>query len=500
MTAAGARRTTRALAAAALALASGCSLVYDADDLRGDAGDEVVDPDELHVARLEPAELDEGEGSAADEEDLALVRPVPLVLVGQNMTEETRFEIELPGEPAAAAEAVVSGDGTLAALLVRVPVLPALGADEPVNVEVRYAEGEVAKTRLLVVNGLGELVQDGGALDTDELADRYSVVALTGEVTAAGEAPLRLRASAGIRIDGTLAADGDGAEPGPGGCGGGPAGEAAPCGAAGGKAGESSGSPGGGGGGGFGPGGGTAGTGGAGQPGAAAGTAFLAPFAPDGPAGAGGGGGGQIAVGTGRAGGGGGGAIELSTPGVLALGDGALVRAAGADGGNPGVCATGGGGGGGGSGGAILLRAGGALQVGAGAALAAPGGEGGGPGDCAGGGGGVGRIRVDRPGEALPAAEPAAHLGPMIALEAEPIARQATVEVLVRAAPGSSHNLYLGQAPDPVGVAVVDGSGAGTAEVTLVPGRNILCVQTGPGADLTYSESQNCLPIAYIPR
>ncbi|HLU67892.1 MAG TPA: hypothetical protein VKZ63_16520, partial [Kofleriaceae bacterium] len=148
--------------------------------------------------------------------------------------------------------------------------------------------------------------------------------------------------------------------------------------------------------------------------------------------------------------------------------------------------------------GAILVRAGAELAAGEGARLEAPGGAGGGPNGCTGGDGGVGRIRVDRPNEVALETAPAAYVAPMLVLDAGPIVREARLEVTVRAAPGASHNLLLdGQETEPVST---DGDGLGTVEVTLIPGLNTLCVEVAPGADLTYSESQNCSTVAYIPR
>src|SRR5690606_12487302 len=221
-------------AVAACVALTGCSLVYDADDLRGRDGgapDAAIGGDELYIARTVPAAVLEGEGSGLAEEDGERVRPVPIVLEGQNMSDDTVFEIALPGAEPVPLEVVVSGDGSLAAFALRVPISEELDPSQGGQIQIHYSDGEVSRSRLITVEGLGALVRDGGTIDTDQLAPRYSHVVLSGEVSALGAAPLRLVATAGISIDGVLSADADRKTAGPGGCPGGEPAADAMCGA-----------------------------------------------------------------------------------------------------------------------------------------------------------------------------------------------------------------------------------------------------------------------------
>jgi hypothetical protein len=486
-------------------LAAGCSWVYDADDLRGrgDAGepDAAIAPDELHIFQFAPREVLEGEGSAADDADVELVRPIPIVIVGQNLDKATSFELEVQGlvEPERV-EPIISSDGTLGAFPFRVPILDGRDQDELASLKLSYTDGDVSKEKIVVIRGLGALVQEGGELDTTLLAPRYSHVALSGTVTTRGSALLKLWAAAGISISGTLSASASGQGAGPGGCAGGARVADADCGGGSGKAGETSGSPGGGGGGAFGDNDATAGTGGAGEPGGKVGNAFLVPLPPEGPGPAGGGGGGMTDLGVGgQVGGGSGGVIELNTPAVLRLGEGVLITAGGGDGGVSNLCATAGGGGGGGSGGAILLRAAAALVAGSGARIEAPGGEGKGQSGCLGGNGGVGRIRIDAPVPVELDSAPAAHIAPMLMLDLDPVVRTARLEVALRGAPSTSYNLFLNDGEEEAAVISADSAGVGSAEITLQSGLNTVCVQVAPGASLVHSESLNCQNVAYIP-
>jgi hypothetical protein len=482
------------------AATSGCSLVYDADDLRagrdGGGGPTAdADPDALFVARVSPEGVFEGEGSSFDPEETEMVRAIPIVLEGQNMTAETVFTIAGLGMEMEIEDVAVSGDGHFAAFALRVPILPDLtdGVEDAFNIQL--VKGDEDQLKLLRVSGLDGLVQEGGTLNTDELNSRYTHVVLSGSNTATGSAPLRIVATAGIDVAGTLSADA-GAAPaaGPGGCAGGAAANAADCGDGSGKAGASDAAPGGGGGGGYGSGG-TAGTGGGGQPGSTAGQVFMVPLPPDPNAtarGSGGGGGGGL---TGGRGGGSGGVIELTTPATLTLQDGSIVSASGG-GGEQLTCATGGGGGGG-SGGAILVRAG-RLVLGAEARIEARGGSGSGGGTCVGGNGGNGRIRIDRGNDGAADAEPSAFFGPAPVIDDLPaIVGEEELAVPVRGKINTSYQLFIGESETPA-TFETDADGLGSAEVALEPGLNQLCVQVAPAADLEYPEAKNCVNVAYI--
>lgn len=491
-------------ALAVVVAASGCSLVYDADDLRagrdGGGGPSAdADPDALFVARVTPDSVFEGEGSSFDEAMTEMVRPIPIVLEGQNMTADTVFSIEGLGLDMEIDDVAVSGDGHFAAFALRVPIVEDLAdGDTGMTFTVRLAKGEEENTApQLVVTGLDALEQTDGTLATDGLRARYTHVSLAGTVTATGTAPLRIVATAGIRLDGALLADAATApDAGPGGCPGGEGAAAAMCGDGSGQAGESSGTPGGGGGGGYGTAG-TAGAGGDGQPGGMAGQKFIVPLPPAEGAtahGAGGGGGGDLTLEAGGAvGGGSGGVIELSTPATLQMSAAAAVSAAGGDGADA-LC-TAGGGGGGGSGGAILLRAANLLPEG-GARADAPGGMGdGNTAACRGGNGGKGRIRVDRGNDALIDSDPAAFIGPVIQ-EVPTIVDESPLSVAVRGDVTESYEVLVGGERKATVDTMADG--VGSVDVPLEPGLNQLCVKVAGGANLDLPEAKNCVDVAYI--
>lgn len=492
-----------ALSAALAASAGGCSLVYDADDLRRDGGIGAdADPDALFVARVTPDSLFEGEGSSYDPELEDMVRAIPIVLVGQNMTAETTFTIEGLGLDMQIEDVQVSGDGHFAAFALRVPILDALGDGMEDHFTIDLVKGDEEFTApLLRVKGLDALVRtEGGSLDTDALNGMYTHADLAGSVSATGDAQLRIEVTAGIRLAGALRADAGAAPtPGPGGCSGGARHAASECGAGSGKAGETSASPGGGGGGGYGTDG-TPGNGGDGQAGSRTGQASLVGLPPaDGATahGAGGGGGGDLTLDANTAGrgGGSGGVIELTTPAVFTMTAGAVVSAAGGDGATA-VCTTGGGGGGG-SGGAILLRAG-VMLAAAGASAVAPGGLGqGSQAGCRGGDGGKGRIRIDRGNNATVEADPAVFIGPIPVTDLPVIVSEAGVAVSVRGAASEEYELYVGdqETPNTFGT---EEDGLGSAEVSLEPGLSRLCVYVTAKTELDYPESQNCVNVAYI--
>jgi hypothetical protein len=477
--------------AVAALIAGGCSWVYDADDLRGsgDGGVSVdADPEALFVAGLKPAMVLEGEGSAFAVEDEDLVRAIPIVLEGQNMTADTTFRLEGLGFDMEIEDIAVSGDGRFAAFALRVPIRD---SGEDAVIAIQLIKGSEGQRPLLQVKGLDALVSEGGSIDTADLDPAYTHVVLSGDVTATGSAPLRIVATAGIEVSGAVRADaGEAPDAGPGGCPGGEVATSADCGDGSGEAGETTG---GGGGGGYGTAGG-AGAGDGGDPGSETGTPFVVPLPPaDGATARGSGGGGGAGVGA--TGGGSGGIVELTTPAVLKMS--AVVSAAGGAAQTHSLCTVGGGGGGG-SGGAILLRAG-FLVADDGARADAPGGLGTGNAACRGGDGGDGRIRIDAPNQAAVDTAPAAFVGPYpLIASLPPIVAEASLAVDVRGRPSEDYELFVnGEGNTPVGFAT-DGDGLGTADVTLVPGLNELCVEVAPAADFQFPESKNCVNVAYI--
>ena len=506
-----------------LASAPSCTWIYDTDEIGGDDrgaddGDDGpddgnpdsgstpdADPDALDF-QLIPAELFEGEGSAFDPEDTERVRRVPIVLRGQNLSDDMIVTLDGAGFEAVVVEEVaVSPDGRWAAFSLRVPVLPDLAQGMNDSIQVRVESFEDL-TRTLTVRGLDAFERSGEMIDTSvtAIAARYSHVVLDGDIVARGASPLRLVATAGIAVGGTLRADGAGREPGAGGCAGGLKAQTPSCGQA---AGQAGGTISGGGGGGFG----TAGADGApvngagGSGGGAAANSTLVPLPPASGSvsrGAGGGGGGTLLDLTGGfPGGGGGGVVELTTPAILRLGDGALVSASGAAGTPTGAlgCALAGGSGGGGSGGAILLRGGTSFEAGAGAQVSAAGGPQIGPANCFGGAGGSGRIRIDSADPVDIVDQPAAALGPMIAGDAPVVTRSATIALSVRGASGATYELYLGEASRPAGSIATGDDGLGSADMNLEPGSNLICVSESSPADLAHPEARNCALVAYVP-
>jgi hypothetical protein len=145
--------------AVAALIAGGCSWVYDADDLRGsgDGGVSVdADPEALFVAGLKPAMVLEGEGSAFAVEDEDLVRAIPIVLEGQNMTADTTFRLEGLGFDMEIEDIAVSGDGRFAAFALRVPIRD---SGEDAVIAIQLIKGSEGQRPLLQVKGLDALVR-----------------------------------------------------------------------------------------------------------------------------------------------------------------------------------------------------------------------------------------------------------------------------------------------------------------------------------------------------
>ncbi|HLU65232.1 MAG TPA: hypothetical protein VKZ63_03115 [Kofleriaceae bacterium] len=490
-------------------LLHGCSVVYDADDLRGSAheGGFLLDA-------VQPDRVLEGEGSAATG------RPIPIVLGGHDIPAAATVSIRrAPGcgasgadaaaQPAAVALAEspleVSGDRTVAAFSLSVPVDPALASGDSARIFLTVSDGTRCQEVELEVIGLDELELAGGTLatDVDELAPVYSTVQFTGPVLLEGAAPARFVATAEIVIDAAIAADcDDSGAPGAGGCAGGPPSVRGGCGAGGGGPGPSGVlqvGPGGGGGGHAGPGDKGAGDTPENAGGAATGDETLVPPRGGDPAAGarghgGGGGGGGLLSGTGGHGGGGGGVIELTSGGVVRITEAGSIRAAGGDGAD----ATGGGGGGG-SGGGVLIRAAAELDAaGVTPRVSAPGGAGG-EGDSRGGDGADGRVRIDSPGgdPSYLVTDAARWRGPMIAPSLPPVVRTSPVEVTVSGVPGGRYGLMLHRGE--VLEVLIGPSGEGTIAAPLEPGRNVICALVTPDAEVSVREAASCRAVALVP-
>jgi hypothetical protein len=484
----------------------GCTCIIDADKYRGgggggdaggiDAADNVPDagiPDgriESDAGPIEPTSAREGEGSGTG------APPVMIVLRGsfeagstaRVVRSDDETESDLVAEPA-----VVSGDGSMLAVGIRIPIDENLDEGETATLEI-YVDPPSDPEDLIdtfTVEGLDE-ADLAGAVDTTTLRPLYSSITISASVALAGASPAILRSTSDITVSADVNGSGAlGGAAGPGGCPGGASVQPGGCGNAGGGAGAS----------------GVAGTGGAGgghaelgSPGAGgsvggqrAGNEELTPLSAE--SGNGGGGGGDGAVlGSGGAGGGGGGVIELTAGGTLVVDD--LIDVSGGpgtDGG--GLCATGGGSGGGGSGGAILLRA---------AAIAGAGsidGSGGTGGDrCnTGGAASAGRIRIDVASEDLPAltADPAPFRGPHWADDTPHVVREAEFTGTMYGQPNTTFAANVdGSDPDDV---ETNGSGVGSYSITLEPGHNRICAIVSPTANLSLPEAVRCMIVTYVP-
>ncbi|HLU68967.1 MAG TPA: hypothetical protein VKZ63_21945, partial [Kofleriaceae bacterium] len=217
--------------ASGLAVAAGCNLILDADKYRGgpagdggpiDAGDDGGPPDAgpdaaLPPGPLEPSAVWEGEGAGTG------ARPVVLVLrdVPGRFPEGTTARV---GDPDLAVEpAVVSGDGAMLAVPIRVPVDPELADGEMAMVDVAVTPpgAEEMVFEVLTVRGLDE-ADLSGALEVADLKPRYSQVTVSGALALTGAEPARITAITDIVVAAGIDASGHGMNaPGPGGCAGG---------------------------------------------------------------------------------------------------------------------------------------------------------------------------------------------------------------------------------------------------------------------------------------
>jgi hypothetical protein len=484
--------------------ATGCSLIYDADDLSPrppiDAGpdapiDALVNDANVTALRLtaiDPEAIDEGTGAGGS-------RPAIVVIEGSDIeaslaTASVAFDGAAPDTPPTVVEAVVEPTMGRIVVALTVPVLPALRQGQTATLNVTVTQAGTSATIPLTVTGLDEL-EPGKAVpsfDTDDLEDRYSRVRLGQNVTFTGDKPAFIRSVTDIDIEAAVSVSARGQTAGPGGCNGGPGGNAGGCG-------DGAGKPGsgliaaGGGGGGFGTEGedGRAGTAGAqGAGGAVVGDPMLSVLVLDGNAegnrGSGGGGGGDLLGGeSGGAGGGGGGTIALSAGGSIRVSASGSIAARGG---------VGGVGGGGGSGGAVLVRAVGVVE-----------GRdewintGGGAGSGSGGDGGDGRVRIDAPAGDVAdmAVEAVAARGPAWGPDQEVITRDPMQALAVRGAPGAQHGVQLNG--ESAGTVLLDGNGAATVRRRLEAGRNVVCLVADPGAQIIRDENRNCLTIGYVP-
>jgi hypothetical protein len=485
-----------------LLASGGCNCIIDADQYRGGGGDGGGDdadgsdgsrPDgriESDAGPIEPTAAREGEGTGTG------APPVMIVLRGAFAAGSTARVVRSGDDTDLVAEpAVVSTDGTMLAVGIRIPVDPDLDeGDDPATLEIYVDQGsgeELADTFL--VEGLDE-ADLSGTVDTASLRPLYSRITTSASPVAfTGASPAILRSTSDITVAGDLVADGkQGGDPGPGGCPGGEATQAGGCDIHGGAGGASGTVGTGGGGGGHAQDGNPASGGGDG--GQMSGNEMLTPLAGEGGNGGGGGGNGTADLGAGGGGGGGGGVVELSADGEIAV-DGVIDVSGGAGSDGGGLCAAGGGSGGGGAGGAVLLRArsisgGGSLDATRGLKATA----------CNDGGdGSPGRIRVDVASEALPAlaAQPAPIRGPHWADDTPYLVREADFTATLYGEPNRTFAANV-DGSEPVDVET-NGSGVGTYSITLEPGHNRICAIVSPTALLSLAEASRCHIVTYLP-
>jgi hypothetical protein len=484
--------------------ATGCSLIYDADDLTStppiDAGfDAPVDAtvgdanvEGLRLTGVTPAMVDEGAGTGGS-------RPALVVIEGSDIearlaTVTVAFDGTQPETPPTVVEAVVEPEMGRIVVALTIPVLPAVGQGQTATVNLTVTQATTSRSIPLTVTGLDELEPATAvpSFDTEDLAAVYSRVRLTQDVTFTGSAPAFIRSVSDIDIGANVSVNASGNTAGPGGCNGGAGGNPGGCGNGGGQPGSGL-IAAGGGGGGFGTEGenGRAGTAGAqGEGGEVVGDTMLSSLFPGGTAegnrGNGGGGGGDLLGGeSGGAGGGGGGTLALSAQGSIRVTASGKVSARGG---------VGGAGGGGGSGGAVLVRAIGVVEAGNDWINA-----GGGAGSGSGGDGGDGRVRIDAPSGDVDgmATDAVAARGPAWAPGLVVISRDEQQSLGVKGAAGAQHGVQLnGQALPGVSL---DGGGAGTVNVSLRRGLNAVCLVARSNVQVLTDENLTCVTIAYVP-
>jgi hypothetical protein len=498
------------LAGALVFGAGACTLLYNPDNLGGPDGSAPGEPDaapgtpdaqplprpdaapgDLAIYELSPSVVDEGMG---------VERAVPVAILGANMEQSAMVRLTGPGQNGALQTLRVSENGALAVFELAVPVDSTLGEAANIPVTVEVVQGGQMESLQLTVNWLDELViTSSTSLDSDTLAVKYSRINIGANVQAAGDAPLRLVATAELVLGAVVDAAGkngspdDAGDPGPGGCIGGKEGESGACTPSGGGGAQADDEGGGGGG----------GHAAAGMPGTSrnpglgggvSGIAAMTDLAQE--RGNGGGGGGSGGS-KGGGGGGGGGVIELRSLGILRLGGAARLLVEGGDGGG---CSGGGGngGGGGGSGGAILLRSAAPIDDSAAADFLVLGGGLGGTTMCSGtgGAGARGRARVDAPELPASAASAFPFHGAVLDPATPTIVGDPMLTVAVLGGGGRTFAVKSPlTGPQPV---QLDVDGRGTGDVMLSPGVNRVCVLMTQ-TDLPSGDDENCLDVAYVP-
>lgn len=508
----------RILGLAALYTLCGCSLLLDTSEYR-----EVAEPGDVQIFSHEPEQVSEGATQPIILRGMgfsknAVVSAVVTLPDGTVVTLPDGTDADVP-----VPQKLASGDRTELALLLEVPVLRGLDAEDgDVFVRITVSQGSSAATAELRLEALPEIqLVDNEVIKDGKLDALYSEIIVDGAVTATGNDPLRLVATHTIRIDRPLEAGGqDATIEGPG--------DGGPAGCAGGAGGVQTVNEGLGQNGGCDLGGGRAGAGaradGIASPGGGGGcmadtasgntdeahgddtcTPELVPLGQPDNRGHGGGGGGAYESEVGGHGGGGGGAVELSAPRVTFGPNGALNARGGA--GAPGDeldCNQNrySGPGGGGSGGVVLLRADTVVFRREGV-ISVAGGAGGVTCDARGGRGSNGQVRIDVASTRLgddPNAAPETIVdffgrnvwrGPRLAAATPRLARSGRVSIEVRGDPRVTYDLQVDGDPS------VEVRGDETVALMLERGFRVVCVAPRV-VDTKSPESNHCLTIAVI--
>ncbi|HEU4730689.1 MAG TPA: hypothetical protein VFT22_22495 [Kofleriaceae bacterium] len=500
---------------------TGCSLLYNPNNLSNVPGEASVDaevildadPRMLVLDDVAPSTIYEGQGDLGSAPQLVVVHGHHII--DNNTTIEItptsgarKLEIGAP---------VIAKNGNWIAVPVIARVDTGLLKSDVVSLDIKVTQalpdGSGAATFTLhdklTLQGLAELTDTSGAINTGSLEPQYSKIDLSAATTTfTGANPAILRTTSSITAKALVAngTNGDAKDGAAmmmtlGGCGGGGPGTTGGCnGTIGGRGGMLASllsAAGGGGGGGFAE----AGKSGSGQSAGAGGSPngdeLIAAYSSNQAAG-GGGGGATTLLGAGGVGGSGGGTVELSAAGDISVG------AISANGGNGASSSSGGGGGG--AGGVVMLRADGSLKVSAAPSVTGGMGASGG-GNANGGNGSPGRVRWDAPsGVGITAiAAGTLHRGPAFTLT-ERLFRDSIVNISLRGTANDTLSVYAvnggktynGTRTDVGDTVTIGPDGTLVFRQVLEQGLSHLCV-TVAGGKLGTSEADKCVDVAFLP-
>jgi len=478
------------IAVCGLLAASGCSLIYNPDNLPAPADAPIdmpfdADPSMPALVRVAPTTLFEGQGDGS--------RRAILVIHGRNLVVDGTTvsitahagEVLTPSITVDNSAIVASIDHEMLAVPVALPVDVDVEAGQSIRLDVtvsQLANGELETVTLdalaedapvLTLQGLSQLTGVNVVLDPTATPMMFSKVDITGNLTTASGEPdaIRIRATSTLSIVGGVTVDAVTTQ---GGAGGGAGGTGGAGGIVGGDPGTKGGGPAGGQ-----PSGGVGGYAGDDQ------LTTLAPASLDRGSGGAGGDGSEL-LGRGGNGGGGGGTVDLSAGGNITVGPISAKGASGED--------VGGNDGGAGSGGTVLLRSDGGSVTVTGGGITVTGGTG--PGTA----GAVGRSRID--GETIVSSTPGFR-GPTFAAATPLIVTTARPTLTIFGEPQQtisySFNNEDGSSAAGPFTSLIPNNGKANIMLAgdLFPGANELCVVVH-GA-LSNSDTRNCIELAFLP-